>query len=372
MKILIVIDSLGAGGAEISTEIICDYMAEKEVYFEILCLDKKSVGVQDRMLAKGYKINFIKRGSFLFEARQIINQIKGGKYDLVHSILSRSNFRTRFARFFVKFTHLESLVSMPYVSERFADPAINSFKLNCVRLIDKYTSLYFVDHFHSVTEGVKKFYCKEFGLKEDIVHVVHRGRKSVEFNRFNQLKENSEVFKLVNVARHEYNKGIIHLLEALKILLDQGNYVKISILGREGPETKRIKEYIALHQLENSVDLVGFTDLVYDYLIDADLFVFPSMLEGTAGVLIEAQAVGLPIACSDIEALKDLVVDGYNAKLFKATDASSIADAIRFFMINPEITKIYGENSIKRFNENFLLEVNNEKMYKLYLSLCSK
>ncbi len=71
MKLLIIIDSLGAGGAEASTEVICDYLEAKGETFEILCLDKKKVGVQDRMIAKGYKVTFVKKGNFISETIQI-------------------------------------------------------------------------------------------------------------------------------------------------------------------------------------------------------------------------------------------------------------------------------------------------------------
>src|SRR5690606_29532194 len=126
MKLLIIIDSLGSGGAEKSTAVLADFLQENKISFEILCLFKKEVGVQQEMMEKGYLIKFLKSSGFFSQVKEISELVKLGNFDIVHSILFKSNIRTRFAKRRTKFIHIESLVSTTYSKERFEDPRVNT------------------------------------------------------------------------------------------------------------------------------------------------------------------------------------------------------------------------------------------------------
>lgn len=370
MKLLIVIDSLGSGGAETSTEVICDFLTQKGETFEIVCLDKKKVGVQDRMLEKGYNVHFIKKGNFLSEVNQISDIIKKGKFDVVHSVLFRANLRTRFAKLKTKFKHIESLVNTTYSDERFNDPKVNKLSLRIFFEIDKWTSRFFVNHFHSITDTVKHHYVEKLGIDKNKISVIFRGRKPIiETKEFEPCTQN-RTLKLLNVGRHEFQKGQIYLLQAIKQLKDNGINVHLNILGRDGGETQKLKHFINNSNLESEVTLVGYTSSVSTYLLDADIFVFPSLYEGLGGALIEAQSAALPIVCNDIPVFREVVNADVNAKLINVYNTAELTEAITFFVKNPNSISQFGQNSLYNYNEKFRLDVNNEKMYQLYLSLC--
>jgi len=372
MKILIIINSLGSGGAEKSTEVICDYLFNLNIPFEILCLDQKSVGVQERMLEKGYTIKFIPPGNFLKQSNFIANYIKNGNFDLVHSILFRANLRTRFARLKVKFVHLESLVNTTYSEERINDVGVNQMGLKIYKLIDNFTSRKFVDHFHSITETVKNHYVEEIDLDPNEITVIPRGRKpiitSYEERNFQNLQEPVQI---INVARHEFQKGQIYIIKAVKKLIDQGYNVELRIFGRDGSASKEMRDYIEVHTLNDKVFLEGFKANVSEYLLKSHLFAFPSLYEGLGGALIEAQAAGLPIVCNDIPVLHEVVVEKDNAKFFDVHNVDSIVEAMSFFLDNPEERERYGKASLVNFYDKFLESRNNALTLDLYSKLCS-
>lgn len=369
MKLLLIIDSLGSGGAEASTEVICDYLEKKGEAFEILCLDKKKVGVQDRMIAKGYKVTFITKGNFISETIQISKFIRTGNFDLVHSVLFRANLRTRLAKILTSFIHIESLVNTTYSEERFKDAKVNQLALKTYFYIDKFTARLWVNHFHSITQTVKEHYCQKLGLNPKKVTVIFRGRKPLIDSRTYTNYTGDRPLELINVGRHEFQKGQIYLLQAIKALKEHSYKIKLTILGRDGSETSKLTQYIKANQLENEVSLIGYKDNVPDYLMAADIFVFPSLYEGLGGSLIEAQSAGLPIVCNDIPVFNEVVNTNENAKLTDVFDTSKLAEAIVFFIENPNMIQQYGEKSLENFKEKFELDVNNEKMYQLYLSL---
>jgi len=366
MKILIIIDSLGSGGAERSTAVLSDYLFEQNISFEILCLDKKNVGVQEQLQAKGYPISFIEKGNFLFQAKKISTKIKNGNYDIVHSILFRANLRTRFAKIFVNFFHMESLVNTTYSKERIADSNVNKRALLFYKKLDTFSAKWGVNHFHSITETVKNHYEREIGLDHRKTTVIPRGRKPILNNYEEKPQNKNSVIQLINVGRHEFQKGQIHLVNAVKILKEEGYNFHLTILGRNGTSTPEIEEFISKNSLLDVISLEGFKDNVSEYLIQSDLFVFPSLYEGLGGALIEAQAAGLAIACNDIPVLHEVVQENINGSFFNVHDTASIVSSIRFFLDNPEKLREYGKASLLNYEAKFDENTNNERLVNLY------
>ena len=370
MKILIIINGLGTGGAEKSTEVICDYLEKSEISFEVLCLKKRETGVQNKMIEKGYKINFVPEGNFFTQANFISKWIKKGQYNLVHSILFASNLRTRFARAKVNFVHLESLVNTTYSKERLLDKRVNQKAPKLYKFLDKVTASHFVDHFHSITATVKKHYIEEVGLKDDKITVIPRGRKPIISDYVEKRKLPDTPLRIINVGRHEFQKGQIHLLKAIKELKERGNNIELRIYGRHGVASDEMARYIKEHDLENVVKLEGFKSNVPEYLLKSHLFVFPSLYEGLGGALIEAQAAGLPIACNDIPVLHEVVNKDVNAKFFNVHNLASRVEALTFFIENTKEREAYGKESLKNYQLKFTEKKNNLKMLELYKELC--
>lgn len=370
MRILIVINSLGAGGAERSTEVLCDYLEQKNINFQVLCLDKVMEGVQNSMFKKGYKIDFIPEMNLLKKRKFLVNFIKEGDFCVVHSILFRSNLLTRFAKISFNFTHLESLVNTTYSKERLRDKGVNQMALKFYKSLDRVTALRYVDHFHSITETVKEHYIEEIGLKSSKVSVVPRGRKPIISSISEKPSITFPPLRLINVGRHEFQKGQIHLLRAMKLFKDENKNVELKIYGREGSATLELKQYIQKNDLGDVVKLEGFSNNISDYLLKAHIFVFPSLYEGLGGSLIEAQAAGLAIACNDIPVLHEVVEKDVNCNFFDVYDVESIKNSIDLFLENPSMISTYGKASLDNYNSKFNEDVNHEKLLKVYKELC--
>jgi len=369
-----VIDGLGAGGAEMSTALLCDYLHDNAVSFEIVCLQKKKIGVQESMLAKGYKIYFINNLSYVRQVFFIKNLIQKNQYDIVHSILLKSNLRVRFARMLTKFVHVESLVNETYSDYRLSDPQVNKFMLRQYLLVDKLTAGRFVDHFHSITETVKKHYVEKLSIRPDKISVIYRGRKPfrndiVPFKRAD-LGIGETDFLIVNTGRQEFQKGQLYLLKALDQLIRIGHKnIKLLLLGRNGNVSNELNQFISQKNLSGYVIFAGHRSDVMSILSTADLFAFPSLYEGLGGALIEAQAAGLPIICNDLAVLKEVVQENKNAKLFSSLNIDSITDAILFFINHPEKKEEFGSESLKNFELRFQLDDIHGQMLALYKRL---
>ena len=127
----------------------------------------------------------------------------------------------------------------------------------------------------------------ENGTPEGLIDVVPYG---VDLQRFTPSRVRAPKdgpFRLLFVGTINQRKGIKYLLEALRLLPKK---VQLTVCGRVVDDLKIFEPFGSQIDLRPSV---SFPELLRAYQ-EADLFVFPSIVEGFAQVLLEALACGLP------------------------------------------------------------------------------
>jgi glycosyltransferase involved in cell wall biosynthesis len=80
--------------------------------------------------------------------------------------------------------------------------------------------------------------------------------------------------------------------------------------------------------LADRVHFVGFRREVADYLAAADLFVFPSEIEGLGLAMVEAMWMGVPVIAADIPAVRETLRQGLYGQLVPPSDPGVLASAI--------------------------------------------
>jgi glycosyltransferase involved in cell wall biosynthesis len=107
---------------------------------------------------------------------------------------------------------------------------------------------------------------------------------------------------------------------------------------------KLIKEY----QNEESIRFVGFADPREEYK-QSDIFVFPSLEEGSALVTYEALASGLPLITTFNSG--SIIRDGKEGIIIPIRDVNAIKEKILYFYKNPKEIKKMAKNARKRVEE---------------------
>ncbi|MBD5305031.1 MAG: glycosyltransferase family 4 protein [Bacteroides sp.] len=136
--------------------------------------------------------------------------------------------------------------------------------------------------------------------------------------------------KLLFIGTVEARKGLIYLVNAMKILKRKGVQVSLDILGKTIDE--RYKNEILNVINEESLD-VTFRGYVSKEMMDSikaesDIFVFPSLLEGYGMAINEAMAYGLPVITFNNSAMPYSVTDGINGFLIPTGSSEELAKAI--------------------------------------------
>lgn len=379
MRILCIIDSLGTGGAERSSADFWYFLRQHGATLKIVALSHRAEGVEGELVASKFDIHFIRKKRLLGQVREIGGIIQEFKPDLVHSILFQSNIRVRLARHVKKFLHLESLVNEMYSPFRLSDPNVTRIKLAGYRLLDSVTQRRGVDHFHANGNSVAQHYKNKLKIAQQRITVIPRGRNNNPYvgdhltrERVRQELTTGGRIMLLNIARQEFQKGIDVLIEAMNNLGAEKEKVQLVLVGREGNMTLRIKEKIRSYQLEQSVVLLGHRHDVSSLLVAADIFVFPSRFEGLPGALIEAEAAGLPIICSDIPNNREVVDENVNALFFPVDDRHKLADFLKQLANDEHSRRRLGNESLRIFKERFNAEEIHQRMEALFEELVRK
>lgn len=137
-------------------------------------------------------------------------------------------------------------------------------------------------------------------------------------------------------------KGFDDLIEALALVCSWRD-TRLIILG-EGPLRDELQVLIDSHNLQASVDLVGYVENPLKYFARSDVFVLSSLVEGMPNVLVEAMMCGCtPVATDCPTGPRELLQDGRFGYLVPMHDPMAMALAIQRALDQPTPKSLLAE-----------------------------
>ena len=104
-------------------------------------------------------------------------------------------------------------------------------------------------------------------------------------------------------------------------------------------------------------------------IIDADIFVLPSIYETFPNVILEVNACRKPVIASNIGSISDIVKEGKTGLLFETNNSRDLALKIKYVIENPSKAKVLGTNAHDYTRRNFSLETVVNSIESLYYQL---
>ncbi len=138
------------------------------------------------------------------------------------------------------------------------------------------------------------------------------------------------------IANFRRQKDYPNLLRAAALLAERDVPVRIVAVG-QGPLETEMRELHASLGLGDRVLLLGHREDAVRVLAACDLFTLASDNEGLPVALMEALALGLPVAMTNVGGVPGAVTDGVEGRLVRPSDPEALAGAIAELVIDPSV-----------------------------------
>ena len=172
---------------------------------------------------------------------------------------------------------------------------------------------------------------------------------------------------VLTVARLHWKKGHEHALVALRKLVDAGIDVEYRLLGG-GPHERAVRAYVHDLGLARHVRLLGDRPPagVLDELRRADVLLHPAVSEGFGNAVLEAQAVEVPVVCTDADGLRENVLDGVSGLVVPRRDPDALAAAVTRLAGDPALRRQMGQAGRRHVGERFGPRAQIQAFVELY------
>lgn len=157
-----------------------------------------------------------------------------------------------------------------------------------------------LDGIIAVSKAVKEDLKRAFFINDEKLKVIYN---YIDLEKINRLaledlsSEERDIFRspvVINVGRVETQKGQKYLIKAFKKVKEKIPEANLVIIG-DGSLTPALKNLAKDLNIEKDTYFLGYKSNPFKYVARSKVFAFPSLWEGVGNVILEAQALGIPV-----------------------------------------------------------------------------
>jgi len=294
------------GGLETHLKHIAEKLA-KQVNLEIYTY-KNNFHVDDETEINGVRVRRFRtrRISYGIEipSTELIDAVKNSDFDIIH-LHSFHTLLPYFARRCLHNSNQKLIITPHYhggahtfirnILFTFYKPILAKISQNADKIV-------------CVSSYEKSLVMRDFRVDDDNVVVIPNGTDIKESENVSNVSK--DIRKVLFVGRLEKYKNIDKLVQAMKVLKDDG--FTLTIVG-DGSARQELLKLIAKMDMEENVCIrsnLSREDLANEYT-SSNIFVMPSSYEAYGIAVAEALSFGLKVIVSDTNALSEFVRAGY-------------------------------------------------------------
>jgi glycosyltransferase involved in cell wall biosynthesis len=177
--------------------------------------------------------------------------------------------------------------------------------------------------------------------------------------------------RLVFVGRLAPAKGVAECVGALKLLVDEGRAMRLTVAGL-GPQEEELKVLVASIDIGEHVDFVGpiFDEEENKLWRESDVFVFPTYHhEGLPYALLESMAAGCVPTTTRVGGHPDVMEHNVHGLFVPPRNSRALADAVIKLDEDRNLLLKMAQNGISRIREHYDVERLAEQFRNVYNSL---
>lgn len=230
--------------------------------------------------------------------------------------------------------------------------------------IDKIKSFYSSKKYFSLLKSISGFIAVSqliknkllsFDVDSKLIELAPNGVDLMQYRRNRTksyyrkklgLRENATI--AIFVGRFIENKGPIRVLKAVELLENEVDGIFIGQGNQQFESDKILIKGKFSH------------DMVIQFLLASDVFVLPTLHEGSSNAIIEAMACGLPIVSSNIPEIRSQCDSSFSI-LVDPMDIYAISKAINSILSDSDMNKSMSDAALKH-SEKFDIGIRTKKI----------
>jgi sugar transferase (PEP-CTERM/EpsH1 system associated) len=369
IRIMHVVLSMGYGGLERLISQFALHNGPTSPYeLQICCLDRGG-GFLDELAAMQIRYAILNRKPGVFDVSLLANLVRllrAERIDIVHSHSGCSLYAALGGRLagVRGVIHTDHGRLVPDRKGLMLEDRISSFLLNAYVAV----SLELTNYLHdAVGIGQKKLVTILNGIDTGLF----KPRSDVEIQFMKAelgLPADAEV--IGTVCRLDPVKNLVYMIRTMQGLLHSRRRTFCLIAG-DGPERGTIERAIAGVGLQRKIRLLGERHDVERIMPVLDVFMLPSLSEGTSMTLLEAMASGVPVVASNVGGNRTIVRHGRNGYLFPLAHPEQLVAAVRGLLDDKQTAKRLGAQARKIADADLSFTTMYDKYQGLYATLVS-
>lgn len=382
VKVLHLIPTLSSGGAERQLVNLVRTTSSNKID-HIVCVINNADFFAGDIRDAGYKVIELKidgKRPFIRAARSFRKVMAEERPDVIHSWLYNANISSRLAALTKrKIPVVTSLQSADYEPDGVKAAKWNPRKVRVLKLLDQITARLYGTYFAACSDFVSRSYQRDFGVDskriETIYNAVDVAALSAEKNAREKLRDEfslpDSAFVYLNVGRLDPQKNQRLVLNAFAKTSAEVAEAFLLIAG-EGSLEAELRRLARDLAIDDRVLFLGRRNDIGSLLELADVFVFPSLLEGLPVALAEAMYKSLPCIASRIEVFDEVIEDRQTGLLVNPSSADELKDAMIKLYRDPSLRKRLGENAYSTASSKFNAALTARQWENLYLRMLKR
>lgn len=218
-----------------------------------------------------------------------------------------------------------------------------------------------VDKIIAVSNSIKENLLEK-GIKENKIEVIYHGLKKIP--HFDDCYSENTPIKICYIGRMEKVKNVDFLINKLISLKDSFDFV-CELYG-DGKERERLENIVKNAELQDRIKFMGYKNNISDILVNYDLLVQPSFYESFGLSVLEAMSQGVPVLCSRVGGMKEIIVDGETGFLFDIESSSEFDEKIKNIATGKINLNQIRKNAYISVKQRFLFDTMVEKTLNVY------
>jgi glycosyltransferase involved in cell wall biosynthesis len=175
------------------------------------------------------------------------------------------------------------------------------------------------------------------------------------------------VTTLISSARLLPHKAQAFLLEAFAVLVRERPNVQLIVAG-DGPEREKLTALTEMRGISSKVRFLGHVEDISCHLVNSDIFVHASEVEGMSNAVLEAMTLGLPSVVVDAPGVTECHLDGETGFVVERSPRT-MATRLAALIDDADLRLKMGSRARMRVQEQYSIAANVARYHSLYADL---